>query len=91
MVLQHQKTGYLHEQTKTTERTRLLHDYRFGREEVTNHIEKHHPELSENHKKAQELLQKVAQLRQNQRQQEREKEKEKQKDQSDDRGFGMGR
>ncbi len=91
LVLQHQKTGYLHEQTKTTERTRLLHDYRFGREEVTNHIEKHHPELSENHKKAQDLLQKVAQLRQHQRQQEREKEKEKQKDQSDDRGFGMGR
>jgi hypothetical protein len=91
LVQQHQEIRYLHERTKTTERTQRLHDPRFGREVVIKHIEKHHPDLSENYKKAQEFLQALAQLREHKRQQEIEKDKVKQKDKDDDRDHGMSR
>lgn len=86
---EHREIGDLHEHTKTEKRSQLVHDQRFGREVVTQHIEKNHPDLNENFKKAQEFLNAVAQLREYQQRQEREKAKENQKDRDDDRDYGM--
>jgi len=79
----------LHEHTKTTKRSRLVDDQRFGREVVIQHIENNHPDLNENFNKAQEFLKTVAQLREYQQRQEREKAKENQKDQDNDLGYEM--
>lgn len=86
---EHREIGDLHEHTKTEKRSQLVHDQRFGREVVTQHIEKNHPDLNENFKKAQEFLNAVAQLREYQQRQEMEKAKENQKDSGDDRDYGM--
>jgi len=89
LIQQHQEIGDLHEHTKTTKRSRLVDDQRFGREVVIQHIEKNHSDLNENFKKAQEFLNAVAQLREYQQRQEREKAKENQKDQDNDLGYEM--
>lgn len=89
LLRQHREIGDLHEHTKTTKRSQLLDDQRFGREAVIQHVEKNHPDLNENFKKAQEFLKAVAQLREYQQRQEREKAKENQKDQDNDLGYEM--
>jgi len=89
LLRQHREIGDLHEHTKTTKRSQLLDDQRFGREAVIQHIEKNHPDLNENFNKAQEFLNAVAQLREYQQRQEREKAKENQKDQDNDLGYEM--
>lgn len=89
LLRQHREIVDLHEHTKTTKRSQLLDDQRFGREVVIQHIEKNHPDLNENFNKAQELLNAVAQLREYQQRQEREKAKENQKDQDNDQGYEM--
>jgi len=89
LLRQHREIGDLHEHTKTTKRSQLLDDQRFGREVVIQHIEKNHPDLNENFNKAQEFLKAVAQLREYQQRQEREKAKENQKDQDNDQGYEM--
>ena len=89
LLRQHREIGDLHEHTKTTKRSQLLDDQRFGREVMIQHIEKNHPDLNENFNKAQEFLKAVAQLREYQQRQEREKTKENQKDQDNDQGYEM--
>lgn len=60
-------------------KTEYLDDQRFGRKQITQYIEKNHPELSRDYAQAKDLLTKVAQFKQEQYLQERMQHKEKSK------------
>ena len=89
LIKEHGKIKHLHDHDKLEKRKKLVFDQRFGRDIAVQHTEKHHPDLTQNYKKAQEFLKALEQLKQQQKQQEREKAKEKQKDQDNDRDYGM--
>jgi hypothetical protein len=80
LVNEYQGIKSLHDHSKAEKRTQLLYDQRFGREASIKQIEKNHPDLAENFKKAQELLKALAQLREHQQRQEKAQQKEKSKE-----------
>ena len=66
LVQDYRQIQALYDQTKTQKKTEYLDDQRFGRKQITQYIEKNHPELSRDYAQAKDLLTKVAQFKQEQ-------------------------
>lgn len=79
LVQDYRQIQALYDQTKTQKKTEYLYDQHFGRKQITQYIEKNHPELSRDYAQAKDLLTKVAQFKQEQYLKERMQHKEKSK------------
>lgn len=82
LVDQHETIKQQYDRTKTSKKTELGHDLRFGRQKAIEQIKKNHPKLSQDNAKAQEFIDAVTQLKRQQEIQQRAQQKANIKEQS---------